>query len=175
MQWMQNLKWMHFYIWLTKSRFVTFCHKWKNWFFQLCKTEWSMTKTSFITISWMRLSTIWAFICSSNKLKRIYRSFFSKIMRQLVCIIIEFIHSDKKSKFLKKIRLINFLWSCYLNSLACFLSRTTSVFKTYWMIQKLLKTNIKIYFIIISVSTEINRLWLLSSLTSLLHLLKQFI
>ena len=130
-QWMQNSKQTCFCIWLTKSRFIMLCHKWKNQSSQLCKTEWLMTKTSSTIISWMRLNIIWTFICSSNKSKRIYRSSFNKAMRQSVCIIIKFIYSDKKSRFSKKIRLINFLWSCYLNSLAYFLSKTTSAFKTY--------------------------------------------
>jgi len=128
---MQNSKQMHFCIWLTKSKFVMLCHKWKNWFSQLCKTEWSMTKISFTIISWMRLSTIWAFIYSNDKSRRIYRSSLSRTMRQLMHTITEFVHSDKKSKSSKKIRLINFLWSCYSDSLACFLSRITSVFETY--------------------------------------------
>ena len=172
---MQNLKWIHFYIWLTKSKFITFCHKWKNQSFQLCKTEWLMTETSSITIFWMRLSIIWVFICSSNKSRRIYKSFLSRTMRQLMSIIIKFIYFDKKSRFLKKIRLINFSWSCYSDSLACFLSRTTSAFKIYWMIQELLKTDTKTCLIIIFISTEINKSWFLSSLINFLHLLKQFI
>ena len=129
--WMQNLKWTHFCIWLIKSRFIMLCYKWKNWFSQLCKIEWLMTKTSSTIISWMRLSIIWAFICSNDKLKRIYKSSSSRAIRQSVYTIIKFIHFDKKSRFLKKIRLINFLWSCYSDFLAHFLSRTTSAFKTY--------------------------------------------
>jgi len=163
---------MCFCIWLTKSKFVILCYKWKNQSSQLCKTEWLIIKISFTIIFWMKLSTIWVFICSSNKLRRIYKLFFNKIMRQLVFIITEFVYFDKKSRFLKKIKLINFSWSCYLNSLACFLSRTTSAFETYWMMWELLKISTKTCFIIIFVSTKINRLWLLSSLTNLLHLLK---
>ena len=169
---MQNSKWTHFCIQLTKSRFVTFCHKWKNQSSQLCKTEWLMTETSSTTISWMRLNIIWTFICSSNKSRRIYRLSFSRAIRQSISIITEFVHSDKKSRFLKKTKLINFLWSCYSDSLACFLSRTTSAFETYWMTQKLLKTDTKTCLIIIFISTEINKSQFLSSLTSLSHLLK---
>ena len=123
----------------------------------------------------MRLSIIWAFICSNDKSRRIYRLSFNKTIRQSVHIIIKFIHSDKKSRFSKKIRLINFLWSCYSNSLAYFLSKTTSVFETYWMTQKLLKISTKTCFIIIFISTKINKSQSLSSLASLSHLLKQLI
>ena len=134
-----------------------------------------MIKTSSTTISWMRLNIIWTFICNSNKLRRIYRSSFSRIMRQSVHIITEFIHSDRKSRLSKKTELINFLWSCYSDSLAHFLSRTTSAFEIYWMMWELLKINVKICFIIIFISTKINKLWFLSLLTSFSYLLKQLI